>query len=265
MDNLKIKILGCGLAMGIPNIEFGWGSTNPNNTKNRRTRTSINIIKENVSILVDTSPDLYTQAFYNNVSSVDAVIYTHAHADHFHGVDAIRSFNRISNKAIDCYFIKEVGDEIEKTFPYVFKALTKKELQEKGYFKPSLIKNYIKYYKEFEISGIKILPTLQNHGYINSTGFIIDNFVYATDVVKIPEETKTLYKNKHTLILGVLGKKPHPAHMCLDEAIALIDDLKPEKAYLTHLGGSMDFDEISSILPKNVHMCYDGLEITVPK
>ena len=263
MKNYKITILGCGGSTGVPSIEYGWGNCNKQNAKNMRSRSSIflEIVDDssNYNILFDCSPDFRSQALQNHIKHIDSILFTHAHADHIYGIDDLRSINRLIKNHINCYANNDTKNAIYQAFSYIF--LSKKPVDFNNISKPLLKFHEINYYKDFIIgNNIKITPTLQTHGKVETVGYIINNKIgYATDFSYLSEQTIELYKNLDLLIVSAFTLKPHIAHMPLNELINLLEILKPKHVILTHMGTAIDYNEVQSILPNYIEPGYDGM------
>jgi len=255
----EITILGCGSSSGVPAIGNNWGNCNPKNPKNRRLRSSILIKNKNTIILIDATPDLRQQLLNANVKKIDAVLVTHTHADHINGIDDFRFLNVIMKKDIHLYATKEVISQIKERFSYVFEKLSP---QANGfYYKPCIVANQIS--GDFKINNIKITSFQQNHGFSESTGFKIDNFAYCNDVVSFNDHAFRIIKNLDLLIIDCLRFDPHKTHAHFDKVMNWIEKLTPKKVVLTHMNYDVDYDYISSLLPKNCLAAYDGLKIKV--
>lgn len=250
---MRIVVLGSGTSTGVPVIGCDCRVCTSNNKKNKRLRASIIIYNGDNSILIDTTTDLRAQCLANNIRKIDAVLYTHTHADHLYGVDELRIFNFIQRGKIPIYGSEETIESIKRTFPYLFTDVFY------GGGKPYLIPNVIN--GSLELFGLKILPVEVMHGDLPIFGYRFGNFAYVTDVSEIPEDSMELLKNLKCLIIGALRYEPHPTHFTIDEAVGVITKLKPERAYLTHLGHSVDHEELEKKLPAGISPAYDGLEI----
>lgn len=255
-----VTILGCGPSGGIPGIGNYWGKCDPENPRNKRLRPSIHIEMEDVGLLVDTAPDLRTQLLLNNISKVDAVLFTHGHADHLHGIDDLRSLNRIQNKALDIYLNEETLEHVEQRFGYVLGPLAEGA---EIFYKPVLNAHVIEAGLSFRAAGVGVMPIRQDHGFCESLGFRIGNFAYSTDVVDMEPEEFDRLKGIETWIIGTLVDKPHATHCDVDKALKWIETIKPKKAYLTHLGSGLDYQELCNKLPSHVRPCFDGLKIEI--
>lgn len=262
----KITILGCGGSIGVPSIERGWELCDSSNPKNYRKRTSalVEIIeegKEIFNLLFDAGPDFREQALNNNLQKIDTLLFTHAHADHIFGIDELRSINRLMQEPITSYAEKITLDQIKAMFSYIFKPHPKGVPDR--FYRPQLDLEELFYNKKIELKNNSIiLPTKQIHGRIETTGFVLDNKIgYATDFVSLPEETIESYKNLEVLVISAFTRKIHDAHMCLENVLKVIEDTKPKKAILTHMGATMDYSTLVDELPSNVIPAYDGLII----
>lgn len=256
---MKITILGCGGSGGVPLIGNNWGTCDPNNPKNRRLRPSIFIENNQTNILVDTSPDLRQQLLSANIQKIDAVLYTHAHADHLHGIDDLRGINRIMQKVIPIYADRPTLDEIEKCFGYVLKLLPNGQ----GYFRPQLQAYEISAYSQFDVFGTTILPFDQDHGYMRSLGFRIGDFAYSTDVVHMPKESFAALQGVKTWIVDCFIDEPHQTHSHIAKTFEWIERIKPDRAILTHMSARLDYEKLLKKCPPGVEPAFDGMEVIV--
>jgi phosphoribosyl 1,2-cyclic phosphate phosphodiesterase len=251
---MKITILGCGASSGSPLIGGEW----PSNPKNVRTRASIFIEGESTNILIDTSPDLRMQAIVNKITRIDAVLFTHAHADHTHGVDDMKSFNYTLKAPIPAYSNAETLKELEVKFDYCFRPPT----PEYGWFRPCLTPIVIEPLKPFTVGEFEIMPFRQIHTKtMDSLGFRIGNFTYSTDVKYFPPESESQLKNLDLWIVDSLKKYPAPTHSDLKQTLEWIKKYAPRKSVLTHLSHEIDYDEVAPNLPNGVALAYDNMII----
>lgn len=252
---MKVIVLGSGTSTGVPVIGCNCRVCTSENSRNKRTRASIIVQKNNHNILVDTSTDLRAQCLANKITRIDAVFYTHTHADHLYGVDELRIFNFIQHGKIPIYGSEETIEGIKRTFPYLFTDAFY------GGGKPYLVPNIIN--GDLELFDIKITPVEIMHGDLPIFGYRFSNFAYVTDVSEIPEESMELLKGLDVLILGALRYEPHPTHFTIEQALKVIEELKPKRSFLTHLGHSVEHEELEKALPDNVRPAFDGMEITI--
>ncbi len=257
---MKVTILGSGSAAGVPSVSGGWGKCDASNPKNRRRRASILVEQGPTTILVDTSPDLREQMLAANLRRLDAVIYTHAHADHLHGLDELREMCRISQGPLQTFATPETMQKIEARFGYAFEGIP----AGKPVFRPWLIPNLIDPAVPFTVGDIKISSFLQDHGFgQTSLGFNFGDVVYSTDLVELPEASKAAIKGAKVWILGVLGDMPYPTHVHVAKALEWIDELKPQRTIITHMSNALDFETLTATLPAGVTPGYDGMVIEV--
>ena len=253
---MKVTILGCGASAGVPMIGCECATCASSNPKNKRSRVSILVESAKTKILIDTSPDLRQQALANGIKTVDAILYTHAHADHIHGIDDTRSFNFHRGEAIAAYGDAETMEYLQSSFSYVFRP----PIAEYGWFRPCMDAHIIEPNKPFVIGDIDIIPFAQEHGRVNSMGFRFGDFVYSTDVKNFPKESEQYLKNIDTWLLDCLtDEKPMPTHADLPLSLEWIAQYKPNRAVLTHLSHSLEYEKLTRETPQNVAIAYDGL------
>ncbi len=254
---IEVTILGCGSSGGVPLIGNIWGPCDPNDRRNIRRRVSILVKKNNKTFLVDTSPDLRMQMIDANIKDVDAVLYTHSHADHVHGIDDLRAFcwQRKDNKPLPIYSDKYTIDQITRRFDYAFE-------NKYGPAVPSLVANTIGIGSN-TIQGINVEAIRQIHGKGFSLGYRFDNIAYSTDVNNLPDESMKKLENLDLWIVDCVRYEPHYSHSHFDQTMSWINKLKPKKAILTHMGHWLDYNELNSKCPQNVEPGIDGMVITV--
>lgn len=254
-NGVKITILGCGTSTGVPVIGCGCNICTSKDVKNKRTRSSLLITASNKNILIDTSTDLRYQSLTYKIDRIDAVLYTHPHADHIHGIDELRTFNMIQKSAIPCYGSEFTINRIREMFRYIFIH------DENDSWKPDLETFLVS--SSFDLFGLLIQPINVYHGKMQILGFRIGGFAYITDCSQIPDDSKKLLNNLDILILGALRHKPHPTHFSIQEAVQIGEELKAKKVILTHLGHNLDYIETNKTLPKGFELAYDGMEIAL--
>jgi phosphoribosyl 1,2-cyclic phosphate phosphodiesterase len=263
---LKFTILGCGSSGGVPRPALGWGDCNPNNPKNRRRRTSLLVERRNAAgvtrCLVDTSPDLREQLLDTKVDDLQAVLYTHEHADHTHGIDDLRGVFIKRRKRVPVYMTEHVSQLMNQRFGYCFAAPPGSD------YPPIVRENRLAAGEMVSVEGaggvITALPILQDHGDIVSLGFRFGGLAYSCDLIRLPPESVAALASLDVWIVDALRYTPHPTHLSVDETLALIGRLKPKRAILTNLHSDLDYDELKSRLPANVEPAYDGLTIELP-
>jgi phosphoribosyl 1,2-cyclic phosphate phosphodiesterase len=255
MSSQKLVILGCGSSSGVPTLTNYWGECDPSNPKNYRTRSSLYIEADTIKILIDTSPDLRVQMLKNNITDIDAVLYTHAHADHIHGIDELRElFFQRNQKIIPIYGSQELIEHLKRQFSYLFREGPLSIYPH--VLKPNIIKG------RFRVEHIDIIPFTQAHGDAGvSTGFRIGGLAYSTDFNKLEDEALESLKNLDIWIVDCLSIDSRPTHLNLAQAIQWIEKVKPKKAILTHMNVTLDYDTLVNSLPSHIIPAYDGLTL----
>lgn len=263
--SLKVTILGCGSSSGIPMIGCDCKTCTSTNPKNTRQRASILVESKTTSILFDTSPDLRAQALKNEMRRLSAVVYTHEHADHLHGIDELRNFNYMMNQPIPIYGNKLTIEQIESRFGYVFRPKP-----EPIWYRPCLEPHVIDTHSlaPFTIGDIDLQPFLQWHGQHNdgyssndTLGFRIGNFAYSTDVNAMPEASFKHLQGLDVWIVDCLRYHEAPTHAHLELTISWIERVKPKRAILTHMAHQMEYEQLKAQLPKGIEPGYDGMII----
>jgi len=252
---MRVTVLGCGPSTGVPVIGGNWGRCDPSDPRNRRRRVSVLVEIGGVVILIDTSPDLREQLLDAGVTRIDAVILTHAHADHLHGIDDLRSVNRLMRSPIPLYADALTLTEIARRFGYVLKPA-----EDPGrFYKPTLVPREI--VGPFEIRGISVLPFVQDHGFSTTLGLRIGGFAYSTDVTELDDNAFAALDGIELWIVDCLRREPHPTHSHLAKTLSWIARVCPARAVLTHMDQSLDYCELRAELPRGVEPGYDGLVI----
>jgi len=260
---LKFTILGCGSSGGVPRAALGWGDCNPQNPKNRRRRTSLLVERRAASgitrVLVDTSPDLREQLLDAEVDWLDAVFYTHAHADHTHGIDDLRSLVIKHRRRVDVYLDEPTGRALHARFGYCFRSPPGSE------YPPIVTEHRLAAGRPVTVEGeggtVTALPLLQEHGSIASVGFRFGALAYSCDLSGLPAESIAALKGVDVWVVDALRYRPHPSHFSVDDALGWIDRIKPARAILTNLHSDLDYDALRARVPRHVEPAYDGLTI----
>lgn len=248
---MRVTILGCGTSGGVPRIGGSWGQCDPAQPRNRRRRVSIYVESGDAKLLVDTSPDLREQCLDNGVERVDAVLYTHDHADHLHGIDDLRGFFLLQKRRIPVHASAEALKVIQRRFDYIFQSMH-------GY--PAICDAHA-ITGPFAVNGQQVTPFAQEHGDITSLGFRFGPVAYSTDVKGLPEESFEALRGVEVWIVDALRPQPHPTHAHLDLTLSWIERVKPRRAILTHMTPEMDYDALRRMLPTGVEPAYDGLVV----
>lgn len=249
-------MLGSGTSTGVPRVGDDWGECDPAEPRNRRTRVSI--IVENAAgqrILVDTSTDLRAQLLANGIGKVDAVFWTHDHADHCHGIDDLRVMRYDRSNPLPGFASKKTCERLRRRFDYVFEG-------QFGY--PTIVE--LKETSQVQlVAGFSFDDVIMPHGPAKSTGFRFEadgkSIVYATDFSEITPDMVKTFKGCDLLVVDCLRERPHPTHAHLDMALDLARRCKARKTVLTHMDKSMDYRRLSESVPKGVIVGYDGLEV----
>ncbi len=265
---LKFTILGCGSSGGVPRPALGWGVCDPNNPKNRRRRTSLLVERREADgaaavtrVLVDTSPDLREQLIDADVDRLDAVLYTHEHADHTHGIDDLRSLFIKQRQRIDVYLDAQTAAMMRRRFGYCFEAPPGSE------YPPIVREQRLQAGEPVTISGpggaITALPVLQEHGDIASLGFRFGAVGYSCDLSGMPDPSATAFSGLDVWIVDALRERPHPSHFSVSDALAWIDRLKPRRAILTNLHAELDYEALRRKLPSHVEPGFDRMSFEI--
>jgi len=264
ISRFRATILGCGSSPGVPRIGNDWGACDPNDPRNRRTRCALLVErfdgdKPPTRVLVDTGPDVREQLLAAGVGRIDGVVYTHAHADHLHGIDDLRSFWLETGLLVDIYADDLTADRIEEGFSYCLKTAPGSS------YPPILRLNRIRPDGPLTLNGpggpIEIMPFRQIHGGSTSLGLRFGALAYSCDVSDIPPESASLLAGLDVWIVDALRYEPHPSHLSVDQALGWIASLGPRRAVLTHMHNDLDYATLKSQLPSHVEPAYDGMQI----
>lgn len=253
---MQVTLLGTGTSQGVPLIGCKCEVCQSENPKDKRLRSSVYIEYEGTYIVIDTGPDFRQQMLRENIEKLDAVLFTHEHKDHIAGFDDIRAFNYIQRKAIDVYATKNVEIGLRRDFFYVF-------ADDKYPGIPEINLHNIEN-KPFSIFNIPIIPIEMMHYKLPVLGFRIGDFTYMSDVNYISEIEKEKIKGSKVIIIDGLRHNKHISHFTLEEAVELMNEIQPEKAYITHISHQLGLhDEVEKTLPDFIKLAYDGLKINL--
>ena len=253
---MEVTFLGTGTSQGIPVIACPCNVCQSTDSRDKRLRTSVLIEENGKTFVIDTGPDFRQQMLRENVKNMDGIIFTHEHKDHTAGFDDIRAFNFINKKKMEVYASSRVQEAIRREFPYIFNEFKYPGIPE---INLHLIEN-----KLFNIDGVDILPIEVMHYKLPVFGFRIGNFSYVTDANFISNTEKEKIKNSDVLVLNALRRETHISHFTLEQAIHLVEELKPRKAYFTHISHQLGLhSDVSKELPSNIELAYDGLKIKI--
>lgn len=255
---MRVTVLGSGTSSGVPTIGCRCPVCSSKNPKNKRLRSSCFFEVDGKYILIDTSPDLRQQALDNNILRVDAVCYTHVHADHIHGIDELRVFNEYQKEAIPVFGNQATIDHLIHSFGYIFRP-------PKSYLSliPRLIPHVVE--GQFDCVGVPVQMISCNHGPAYMTmNYRIGGVAWLTDTNGIPQSSRTHLSGLQVLFIDALRKKDHPTHFNLEESLKTARDIGAKKTYLIHLTHDYDHDEFNKTLPEGVKLAYDGLTVELP-
>ncbi len=263
MTQLRATILGCGSSGGVPRIGGHWGDCDPKNPKNARKRCSLLVERDGpdgtTSVLIDTSPDLRQQLLDAEIGRLDGVVYTHAHADHVHGVDDLRMIVINMRERLSVWASKATEKNLLERFAYVF-------VQPKGSSYPPIL-NMHRFDGPFTVDGpggpIPFDPFEVDHGAITTHGFRIGDLVYLPDVIRIPDPVWTEQLSDMSVwIVDALRRSPHPTHTHLDQTLDWIKTVKPKRAILTNMHIDLDYDTVQAETPDHIQPAFDGMRVT---
>lgn len=254
---MKITILGCGGSGGVPSLDNGWGDCDPNEPRNRRRRSSLLLEQNGQRLLIDTSPDLREQLLSVGVNRVDAVLWTHGHADHLYGIDDLRAINRILGRDLPVYGPPETIEQVGRSFGYVYEPLSGTDF----YYKPVLVPHILHPGDRLTIAGFDVEVIEQDHGFSRSYGYRFGNFVYSTDVVRISDTELDRLKGIDLWIVDALRQTPHGTHSHVPQTLRWIEHVHPKRAVLTHMIEYLDYRSLLASLPEGVEPAYDGMTI----
>ena len=251
---MRLTFLGTGTSTGVPSIACDCETCLSDDSRDKRLRVSILIEHDDKKILVDTSIDFRQQALRANIKHLDAVLITHCHVDHVFGLDDIRPLN-FRYGAMGVYANEIAWTDLRRIFKYIF------EPTHVGGGLPQLIPHTVVHRSPFCVGDIEVTPIEVIHGKLPVIAYRFNDFAYATDLKTIPPDSMDALRDLDVLVLDCVRIRPHSTHLCLEEALAIIGDLKPSRAYLTHLNHDILHARDSKLLPDNVEFGYDGLEI----
>lgn len=254
-DGVTIKILGSGTSTGVPVVGCSCDVCRSSEPRNERSRCSALLSWDGYQILIDTSPDLRQQCLAHGITRVDAVLYTHNHADHVHGIDDLRVLNGSPDFPLPVYGSQEMIQHLSFHFRYAFEA------QSRVAFRPRLKGVVVD--DTLSLFGRKIVPIQLLHGDETVLGYRVGDLAYLTDCNDIPVEAITQLQGLRVLVIDGLRFRNHPTHFSLSQAIAVAQQLKAERVILTHLSHDVDYRLHQQLLPKSVEFAYDGLTISL--
>jgi phosphoribosyl 1,2-cyclic phosphate phosphodiesterase len=254
---MRVTVLGCGTSSGVPVIGCRCAVCRSQEPRNRRRRCAILVDQGATRLLVDTPPDLRCQCLDAEVDRVDAVLYSHAHADHINGIDDIRQLNIAMDQVIDAYADAAVLARIRERFDYAFRPAD----PTRGWWRPSF--NPIAIEGPFEVGDVAVEPFEQMHGRMSSWGFRFGAFAYSPDVKQIPETSLAALEGVEVWLVDCLRDRPHPTHAHLEQTLEWIAAVKPRRAVLTHMNHEFEYWDLRKRLPEGVEPAYDGMVLEI--
>jgi phosphoribosyl 1,2-cyclic phosphate phosphodiesterase len=253
---MQLTMLGVGSSAGTPVVGCNCATCVSDNPRNQRTRcSSLITLDSGENILIDTGPDLRSQSLRENIKRVDAVFYTHTHADHLHGIDDLRAFCQIQRKQIPLYAKEDAVEHIKQKFGYV--------LRDPSDFWEMPVLRTETVHAPFELFGMKIIPIPVMHGKSHILGYRIGNLAYMTDVSEIPESSLALLKDLDIVLLDCLREKSHPTHINIEQSLAYVGRIKAKQSYMIHMTHELEYASLSKKLPKDVFVGFDGLKLHI--
>lgn len=255
MPFLDITFLGTGTSLGVPVIGCHCPVCRSSNPHNRRSRASVALSFEEYTIVIDTSPEFRLQALSHGIERVDAILFTHAHADHIFGFDDIRRFNQLQQEVIPVFGDPPTLEILRKVFSYAF------DPEMPNWQLPQVKAHHVD--GPFQLFGRSIIPIQVLHGRLPITAYRMGNLAYVTDCSAIPQDSMESLRGLDVLILNALRHAPHPSHFSLSQALEVIEELQPQRAYLTHISHDLEHGELIDSLPEHIRPAYDGLRIRV--
>jgi phosphoribosyl 1,2-cyclic phosphate phosphodiesterase len=255
MDEVELLFLGTGTSAGVPMIGCHCAVCESTDPKDKRTRPSVVISYGDCRVLVDAAPELRLQCVANRVDRIDAVVVTHAHADHIMGLDDVRRFNSIKGGALDLWADGVTHGILEKCFGYALRAPD----PESKLFRPHLERRYIE--GPFEIGGVRWTPIPLWHGEMAMLGFRVGRVAYCTDVSRIPEESYALLEGLDVLVLDALQHRKHFTHFNVEEALAAAGRIRAKQTYFTHIAHGLAHEETNRSLPPEMQLAHDGQRV----
>ncbi len=256
---MRLTVLGSGTSFGVPVVGCGCDVCSSNDPRDRRTRTSALIERDDdARLLIDTPPELRLQMLGAKVDGVDAVLYTHEHADHLHGIDDLRAIS-IRRGGLALYGAQDTLNQIQARFGYIFDPAVRPP---PGTSKPELVLNALAPWEETVIAGFSVLPVEVDHGGTTVFGYRVENMAYVTDAKSVSNRAVELLRGIDVLVLNALFERPHPTHLSINEAVQLAERIGASRVFLTHLTHRFSHAALESRLPDGVSPAYDGLAVT---
>lgn len=252
---LRLTVLGSGTSMGVPTLACRCEVCRSSDPRDNRTRPSVLLSHNGRNVVIDTTPDFRQQALRTGITHLDAILYTHAHADHILGLDDIRPFNAKQKSPIPIYASQETLSTLRRTFAYVFEPQSGESSIPQVELHPLA--------GEFDLFGAHVVSIPAQHGPLTVHGFRIGSIAYLTDFSRVPDSSKALLLNLDHFVLDALRYTPHPMHSTIDQSLALVREVAPRHAWFTHICHDLGHEATNAKLPPNVRLAFDGLEFEV--
>lgn len=261
---MRVVVLGCGGSAGVPIIggadgHGDWGVCDPHEPRNRRTRASIVLSSESQTLLIDTGPDLRNQLLACGIGRVDAILYTHAHADHITGLDDVRILNRIVDRPLATFGMAPTLDELRRRFDYAFQPWDRPGI----FYRPVLELQTVVPGETRRMAGFEIRTFLQDHGFSDTLGFRVGGFAYSTDVVALDAAALAVLEGVDTWLVGCFQRAPHKTHAHLERVMEWARTLRVRRTVLTHMGTDLDWAWLKFHLPPDIEPAHDGLILDI--
>jgi phosphoribosyl 1,2-cyclic phosphate phosphodiesterase len=258
-EHASIVVLGSGTSIGIPMIGCRCKTCTSDDPRDKRLRPSVLLKLNQHRVLIDTGPDFRAQALNYRIERIDAVLYTHSHADHILGLDDLRPYNYMQKADIPIYGSRDTLAVIEQTFRYVFDS------QPTDSSRPKLRSNRFKEGDRFSVANLEFEPVRALHGKLDVYGFRFGDCAYLTDHSTIPDFSMDRLRDLDVLFLDALRYNAHPTHQTIEQSLRTVEELKPKRAYFTHISHDVLHAAAEARMPEHVHLAYDGLEIPIGK
>ena len=261
---MRVVLLGTGASAGVPMIggadgRGDWGACDRSEARNRRTRSSIVVQGGQGALLVDTGPDLREQLLSCGINQVDAILYTHSHADHITGLDDVRILNRLMNRPLDAFGTDVTLSDIERRFSYAFRPWSPP-----GFYRPVVVARRAGPGEVIDTAGLSVALFDQDHGFTRTLGLRIGSFGYSTDVVGLDDTAFASLEGIDTWVVGCFQRPHHSTHAPLSRVLQWVERLRPRRTVLTHMGVDMDWTWLRDNLPPGVEPGYDGQVLDIP-
>lgn len=261
---MRVTVLGCGGSAGVPQIggkdgKGDWGVCDPNEPRNRRSRSSIVMDGGQGRLLVDTGPDVRNQLIDCAIPTIEAVIYTHAHADHIAGMDEIRILNRLVGRPLEIFAASNVLEELKNRFDYAFKPWTTPP----HFFRPAIEPVTVEPGSHLDVLGMDVQLIDQNHGYVRSLGLRVGRFAYSTDIAVMEDATLEALRGVDTWMVDCFQRQPHNAHGWVEQVLSWGQQVGAKRTILTHMGYDLDWKWLIKRLPEGFEPAYDGMVIEI--